>query len=212
MIFWRFNSEQERIDFYNSGELIPFAALLIITLTYSIDILVGKFLFSGEDIGNYSRISLLGKMILFACLSVGTVMFPISSEKHLSGAKSKNIILKSSLLVFLICFAGILFFAFFSKPLVGLLFGQGYIEYSLLLIPLGFAFSFISGINLLVLYGLSIDRFKLKGGLGLIFLFLVQLFCLIRYHESLLVFSYAYAITSGIMFIFTVILSSTWKN
>jgi O-antigen/teichoic acid export membrane protein len=210
--FRHIHYKKQEITFYNASELIPFGALLIITLMYSIDILFGKFIFSAESFGGYSRISLLGKMILFASLSVGTVMFPLSSEGHLKGNNSRAVIWKSSLLVFLICLSGLFLFYFFPKQIISILFGETYLNYSYLLMPLGLAFSFISAINLLVLYGLSINKFKIKESVCLFLLFLLQFASFVIYGSSLKTFTYSYGITSGIIFISILILSLRWKK
>lgn len=204
--------EKEEIELFNLKELFPFIALLIITLIYNIDILVGKFLFPTEIIGNYSKISLLGKMILFACLSIGTVMFPLSSERHINGFKSSGIMKKSSILVSIICALGLLSFLIFPKQIVWILFGSKYIGYSNLLLPLGIAFSALSGLYLLVLYGLSTNRFRILETSVLMLTFLSQVITLVIFSKNILLFANSFAISSMIIFILMLILTLRWKS
>jgi len=207
-----FKEEKENAKLYSLKELGPFIVLFVITLIYSVDVLLGKFLFDPNLIGNYSRISLLGKMILFACMSISTVMFPISLERHIKGVRSTGIIRKSSILVFVICFFGLLFFYLFPEQIIGLLFGARYVAFAYLLLPLGFAFSFISGINLIVVYGLSINKFKLRESLFLGLLFIAQVIALVIFSQTLLSFALTFMISSAIIFILALILSLKWKN
>jgi O-antigen/teichoic acid export membrane protein len=207
-----FKNEKEEAKFYKLNELLPFIALLIITLTYAIDILIGKFLFDPETMGNYSKISLIGKIILFACLSIGTVMFPISSERHMTGERTSGIIRKSALLTAIICLGGILVFYLFPDIVLGLLFGGVSKNFSSLLAPTGIAFSLISGISLIVLYGLSINKFNFKESFILAILFVAQVIALILSSQNLQVFVATFAISSAIIFISLLALTLKWKK
>lgn len=207
-----FKEEKEEAKFYESGELMPFIALLIITLMYTIDILIGKFIFNPEVIGDYSKVSLIGKMILFACLSIGTVMFPLSLEKHIAGNKTSGVIRRSVLLTSIICLLALLIFYSFGNFILSILFGEINPEISILLVPVGFAFSMISGINLIVLYGLSINKFKLKESLILTLLFIAQIFALIFLSQNLEMFVMTFGISSSIIFISLLTLALKWKK
>lgn len=210
-IFRKVRLQKEDITFYNTSELLPFSALFILTLMYSIDILIGKFVLVSDLMGGYSRISLLAKIILFASLTIGTVMFPISSEKKLSGANTNKIMLRSLYLTIFICIAGLVLFLF-SRQIINILFGADYLKYSFILLPLGLAFSSISLLNLVILYGLAIEKFKKKEFIALACLFILEVLALIVYNSTILQFTLIFTISNVTIFIVLFILSLRWKK
>ncbi len=203
-----FGEKKEEIKFYSKEELIPFISLLIITLMYSIDILIAKFVFPADMMGNYSKISLLGKMILFACMTIASVMFPISFERHISKIKSSGVIKKSLALTIAIIILGLGVFYLFPGFIIGLLFGSAYLKFSGILLPLGIAFSFISLLNLFILHRISIDRFKAKDAIGMILLFIIQFAVMVYFSKDIYSFSNSFASASGITLLLAMIINS----
>jgi stage V sporulation protein B len=212
LVVKNFKEEKEEISFYSNRDIFPFIAILIITLMYSLDIIIGKFLFAPEILGNYAKVSLIGKMILFSCLTVITVMFPISSEKHLSGNKTDTVIKKASLLIGIICGLSILLIALFPELIITFLFGQKYIDYAYLLLPIGLAFSFISALSTLVLYKISINRFGKVESALLGMLLIIQVIGLILVNSDIYHFSIFFMLSSIISFIVLFLFTLVWKK
>jgi O-antigen/teichoic acid export membrane protein len=202
-----FKGEKEDIKFYSREELVPFVSLLIITLMYSVDILIAKFVFPAEIMGNYSKISLLGKMILFACMTIAMVMFPISLERHISKRNNSGIIRKSLALIITLIIAGVGLFYFFPEFIVRILFGNSYIGFSSVLFPIGVAFSFISLLNLFVLYKISINKLHVNDAIGMIILFIIQFAVMIYFSGSIYSFSWAFAGISGFILVFAILIN-----
>jgi len=207
LIIKDFKEEKEEIKFYSKEELIPFVSLLIITLMYSIDILIAKFAFPADIMGNYSKISLLGKMILFACMTISMVMFPISLERHISQKNNSGVIRKSLALTMTIIIAGLGLFYFFPEFIVRIIFGNSYLEFSKILFPLGAAFSFISLLNLFVLYKISVNQFHMKDTIGMIILFIIQFAAIVYFSGDIYSFSVGFAGVSGFMFISAILIN-----
>ncbi|MEK6817205.1 MAG: oligosaccharide flippase family protein, partial [Nanoarchaeota archaeon] len=189
-----------------------FAAILVLVFIYSIDVIMARIFFSGEIVGKYAVISTIGKIILFSTMSIGNVMFPISAERHHAGVKTKSIVKKASLYVFILCAIAIILFIIFPELIIKLLFGSQYLEKAKLLPYLGIAFSFIAFLNILILYRISKDEFNLAH-LFLIALFLViEITLLFLFNANIKQFTLAFMFSTIITFIGSFIFIRKWKK
>ncbi len=197
----RYKEEKQEINLFSKEELFPFIGLLVITLLYSLDILIGKFILAPGIMGDYSKISLIGKIVLFACMTVTTVMFPLSSERHALGNNPSGIIRKAGLLIFFICLASMIMAWIFPSQLLMLLFGKNFVYLAPLFFPVIVAFSSLSGIVLLVLSRISTEKFGRKEALLTILTLIIQIASLVIFGSNISSFSNALMISSIINFI-----------
>jgi O-antigen/teichoic acid export membrane protein len=211
-ILKNYKPEKQEFSLYSRKEFIPFMALLIITLMSSLDILVGKFLLPSDLFGNYAKISLIGKIIIFACLSVCTVMFPLSSERHINKTDTSGIFRKALYLTSLICIASIIGTLIMPKLIITILFGIGYISLANLLLPIVIAFSSISFISLIVTYRISVNRFNKKFGLILGMLLIIQALILIVRGNSPTNLAFGLMNSSLINLIVLILISIKWRS
>jgi O-antigen/teichoic acid export membrane protein len=193
--------EKQELNLFSKQELFPFIGLLIITLLYSLDILIGKFILAPGIMGDYSKISLIGKIVLFASMTVTTVMFPLSSERHASGNNPAGIIRKAGLLIFFICLVSIIVAKIFPDQLLMLLFGKKFLYLSPIVFPVIVAFSGLSGIVLLVLSKISTEKFGRNQAILTILALIIQMTGLALFGSSIASFSDALMISSIINFI-----------
>ena len=207
-----YKTEKEEFSLYSRKEFIPFMALLIITLMSSLDILVGKFLLSSDLFGNYAKISLIGKIIIFACLSVCTVMFPLSSERHLSKGNTRGILKKALYLVLLICIVSLIGVLVLPKLIITVLFGASYVFLMDLLLPIVIAFCSISFISLIVTYRISINDFNRGFGLILGILLIIQFLILVVTSSSPINLAFGLMESSLINLIVIISVSIKWKK
>lgn len=197
----RYKEEKQEINLFSKEELYPFIGLLVITLLYSLDILIGKFILPPGIMGDYSKISLIGKIVLFASMTVTTVMFPLSSERHASGNNPSGVIRKAGLLIFFICLSSMILAKIFPIQLLMLLFGKNFIYLSPLVFPVITAFSGLAGIVLIVLSLISTEKFGRNQAMFTMLTLIVQIASLIIFGSNISSFSNALMISSIINFI-----------
>jgi len=208
------NSKKEYGDVRILGKdnTIIYISSMIFVFIFSIDVLLARLFFSEEVVGKYAVISMIGKMILFVTISVGNAMFPISSERHHAGIKTKSLIKKTSLIVFILCFLAILLIILFPESIIYILFGSQYVEIANLLIYIGIGFCFIAFLNIFMLYKISIDEFK-GIHVGFLFLFfIVQIVLLTIFNSSIERFSLAFMGSTIVTFIGTWIFTRNWRS
>jgi len=192
----KFKEKKNRVDFFSKETIITFLGILLVTIFYSLDVIIAKFLFNPTLAGDYSKASLVGKIILFACISVSTVMFPLSSEKHLLKSRTSGLLKKSLLLVSIICLGGIALVFLLPNYLVSLLFGELIPSVAQILLPLSIAFAVYSLLNLLVLYRISVNGFSKRNLITLLFSLVIQSIIMILFSNSLIEFSNAFMVSA----------------
>ncbi len=195
------NEKEEKIKIFSKQSLSTLLGIFIITLMYSIDVILARGFFSKEIAGKYAVISTIGKMIFFATATIGNAMFPISSEKFEKGDKTHGTFRKTMSIVFLLCFFSIIAFLIFPNLIIKILFGSQYISMSGILIYVGISFSFLSLLNILILYKISVDNFNLKHVFLLTAFFVLEILALALFKANITEFSIAFMFSSIISFI-----------
>ncbi len=196
---------KEKINIFSRQSLSTFLVMLVIVLMYSIDVIIVKIFFQPEIAGKYAIASLLGKMIFFGTSAIGSAMFPISSEKYEAGEKSRGVIKKTYIAVFLMSFVSVLVFFFFPDLVIGILFGANYMSVANILVYVGIAFSFLSMLNIFVLYKISISKFRLFHAFILAILLIFQICTLVSFSSDLKSFSISFMISSILIFIASIL-------
>jgi len=175
-----------------------FITSLVILLMLSIDILLAKRFFSPELAGKYAVLSMLGKIIFFGTIGISKAMFPLASEKHETKGDHFDIFKKSFIIIIFLCIISVMIYAFFPKLVVGILYGNQYLDISSNLIYAGLALSFLSLGHLILVYGLSTNKLRKSGYL---FLFLIiEIVLLSFFHASIKEYLIALTISNAIMF------------
>lgn len=141
--------------------LMPvFFGLLLLTLSYTIDIFIVKHFFSEKEAGLYVALSTIGKIVFFASSAVSAVMFTKVTDLYARGKSSKNILYKSIVFILLIGVPITIFYFFFPNLVVLSLMGIKYLEISGMLWMFAVVMLFFSLNYLFVFYNLSINRIK----------------------------------------------------
>jgi O-antigen/teichoic acid export membrane protein len=196
-----FKSKTENVKFKEIySESVPyFITTIVILLVFSLDIILAKRFFSPEIAGKYAVLSMLGKMVFFATISIGKAMFPLTSEKHDNGEDSGKLFRKSLLMILLICMGAVLVFAIIPKFIIWILYGSQYVDMAQYLVYSGIAFSFLALSNLILIYGLSTNKLK-KSGFLFVFLF-IEITLLYLFHSSIFEYILAFMFSNIVMFI-----------
>ncbi|MEK6875320.1 MAG: oligosaccharide flippase family protein [Nanoarchaeota archaeon] len=202
---------EEKISFkYIYSESVPYLIVVVTILTFfSLDIILAKRFFSPELAGQYSVLSMLGKMIFLGTFAISKAMFPIASERFEKKENSSQLFKKSLILISILCLIGIAIYYLFPEEIVWLLYGEKYLEISHLLVYSAISLSFLSLSNIILLYSLSINRIK-KGYLliGFIIIEIVLLFAL---DSSIERYIMGFMISNIVMFIGSLFSLVEWK-
>lgn len=205
---------KEKVNIMSSENISAFSAMIIITLMYSIDIILGKYLFNSPTAGLYSVASMIGKMIFVASSTITLAMFPISSEKFLNGNKEKTlgVAKKTALVIGGLCGFSVLMLWLFPNFIIGLLFGKQYLEIAGIMLYIGLAYSFLSFLNTYLLYKISINEFPIKKIGFLIVFLLIQTCSMVYFGTNVEKFAIAFLTSTLISVLGSFILLKKWKS
>lgn len=195
--------QKEEISVFSKNNFPIFLSMLIIAFMYSFDMIIVKGLFSAEMAGMYSVVSMIGKIIFFSALSIQNAMFPISSEKFANGskAKTKNVIRKTWIVIISLCSLAIIAFAVAPGLVIRILFGSQYLSVANVLVYIGIAFSFLSFLNTLVLYRISVEEFEKIHLLFLAFFLSLEITMFSLFNSTIKEFSIAFMVSAIISFV-----------
>lgn len=177
----------KKVYFYSIPILIT---ITLITLMYSIDMLLVKHFFTGTEAGYYSALSILGKVIFFTSTPISYVMFPkvIELYEHKKSKEQTHLLYKSMIIILGLSIPVNLFYFIFPEFTISLLFGQKYLIITPLLGVFGVMMTLLSLIYLISFYNLAVHNNKF---IIILFLSLITEVLLISlFHESLAQIAY----------------------
>jgi O-antigen/teichoic acid export membrane protein len=131
---------------------------LVITLQYSLDILVVKHYFDAHTAGLYAGVASVARIIFFLTASIALVLMP-SVRLHHTPEHNRKLLQKSLLLFAALTIPTLLFFVGFPKFIIGVLMGSSYESMAGLLPELGIAIGVVAILNLFVSYYLALRRY-----------------------------------------------------
>lgn len=172
---------------------------IALTSLISSDLILVKHFLPSHETGIYAALSTLGKIIFFGAGPIGSVMFPLVSQR-----KSRNenyfIIFKYSFFLTLI-FAGVTLSVYwlFPKVVINTLYGRTFLEASNLLFWFGVFISFFTLSSLLVSYGLSLGRTFVVFFPGVAAL--AQLILIWFFHQNLFLIILISVIVAALLFL-----------
>ena len=101
-------------------------ALLAITVMTNVDVIFARHYLSAVETGNYSALSILGRISFYAPYGVGIAMFPKTTELYEQGGNHRQLLWKALLLTGLIAGSVVLAYAIFPGAIMRVLFGDKY--------------------------------------------------------------------------------------
>jgi O-antigen/teichoic acid export membrane protein len=200
------STNEEKIDstkIYEQSTPI-FFALIAILLMQSIDVIIAKRVFSPDIAGQYAVANLMGKIIFFGTVAISKTMLPLTSERFETGISTRRLFFKALGIVSVLCLIALILFAFFPQLIVEILFGEEYLQSASIVLNMGIAFSFISLANLVLIYGVSINK-KIKVQY-LIIVLVAQIILLTLSSFSLYYYSISMAFSGLLLFISSIII------
>lgn len=160
-----------------------FVALFCMNSYYSVDILIVKHFLSPVDAGHYSGLSILGKIVVFACLAIVGVMFPMVAGRHKADQKHSHLLGYTLGLITLISGSIAAAYAIAPRFIINLLFGAKYIAVAPYLGLFGLAMLLLSLSSALTNYYLAIDKIRCVA--ILVVMAVLQVILLWAFHSSL---------------------------
>lgn len=153
----------------------------------NIDVILAKHFFSPTDAGIYTSISVLGRLVFFFPMAIGTVIFPMIVERH-TIRKDTRIILKKGLLYTTYLSGPIVLLYILFPEIIIKLFGSEYINALPLIIPYGIGMFLFSILTILANYYLAIKDMKY---VTLFIMFtILQIIFFLMFHSSILEMAY----------------------
>ncbi|MBI2449864.1 oligosaccharide flippase family protein [Candidatus Pacearchaeota archaeon] len=120
---FKYKRESLKIEGIYGYGFSVFILIALVIILLSIDVIIAKAMFPEDLVGKYAVASIIGKMIFFATQPISKTMFPLTSEKSDKKEESRDISMKSILLVIIITIPALLIFLFFPEIFVSILFG-----------------------------------------------------------------------------------------
>lgn len=184
-LIMRENSTADGID---AGEVKQYfwpvmVMILCFTAMTNIDVVMVKHYFKPTEAGYYAAAAIFGKIVLFVPGAIAMVMFPRVAQLNALKHDTRDVLIKSLLVVGALC--GLVTLAYFTFPkfIVTVMFGMKYADAIPLMGLFGIAMMVFALINILGLYSLSIQDFKviwlMFGGV------LLEALLLILFHNTL---------------------------
>jgi O-antigen/teichoic acid export membrane protein len=133
---------------------------LIITLQFSIDILVVKHYFDARTAGLYAGIATVARIIFFLTGSISQVLMPMVKMKN-TAAENRALFKKSFGLLLLTGVPALLIFVFLPGAIVHILMGGQYAEFASLLPLLSVAIFIVAFVNLVVSYYMALRHYAI---------------------------------------------------
>lgn len=198
------SEEQTFTEIYKKSIPILIAMTCIVVM-YSMDIILARAIFPPRLAGQYSFVSLVGKVILFISLAISKSMFPISSQNFDEGKKTSDIFKKSVIIVGGTSLVISAVYFLFPEEIVRIvsLGSMEYVEAAGVLGILATAYTLLSLSNLVLLYKISVNKLKgIYAYIPIIFV-LLEFTLMILFNSTITSFSIAFLFANIIMFLYS---------
>jgi O-antigen/teichoic acid export membrane protein len=197
----KFKAEKVKEDFKRYS-LATFVIFGLVTIMYSVDIIMARYFLSPKTAGIYAGISLICKAFFFIATGTKRAMMPnlsAGNEKKQEG-ECQKILKKISLMMLILFVSAFVLFWIFPEQIVHVVLGERYnlaIPYLKYMI---IAIAFFSFGNLLVYYNLAINKNKMMTARILASAAFLEIVLLILFHKSLMSFIIILMIIYALLF------------
>ncbi len=178
-------------------------ASICLFILISFDLVLVKHFFNEINAGQYSAAATMGKIVIFIPGAIGLVMFPKVAEYHKKGLDSIDILKQGLFITLILCGGVTICYFLFPNFLIRVMFGKLYENSAYLIKFFGIAMTFFALNNILILYNLSIEKFKFI--FPTIFFTILQIIFIYFFHGSLIQVIFVLLFNSIILFIVNLI-------
>ncbi len=176
-------SERLSIVGFRSYAGLALLAIFSITMLTNVDVILAKHYFSAADAGNYSALSLLGRVVYYAPMGIGLAMFPKTSALFESAGEYQRPFYKALLMAIITVFCIVAVYGLFPQFITQLLFGDKYP----LIVPHIFKYGLAMGMfaisYLLMTYFLSLNQTRVSY--ALLAVVLIQVTLMFLFHAGI---------------------------
>lgn len=176
--------------------LITLSCIAVLT---NIDVIFVKHFFEPIKAGYYSIAQLIGKIVLFIPGAIYIVMFPATAGLHAQRKDSRDLLIRSLKYTTILCLLAVVIYNLFPNFILEVLTGKVKTEIIFLGRLFTIAMTFFSLLAVLLLYQLSISRFKFLK--SLVLFSLLQILAILIFHTSLVQILLVLVLNSIILFI-----------
>ncbi|USS41090.1 oligosaccharide flippase family protein [Thermococcus aggregans] len=156
-----------------------FLAMLFYASLWNLDLILVKHYFPPAIAGQYSVISVVGRISLFSTMAVGLVVLP----KATRSGKNQKMLLKALGFTLIVLGVVLALYYFIPEFILNVLYGPKYITLTPYIWKYGLAMSFLGMVNVMMNYGLATDNFKIVY--CMIFGVLMEVLGIMLYHGSI---------------------------
>ncbi len=154
---------KEGVWMYAVPSMIGVLAIGVMT---NVDILAARIYLDNYEAGLFSAASMLSKVVLFLPSAISAVMLPKLAKAMAKGTSKRDVTIKSFGLAILLCSSAALAFFFIPDDILGLFYGEQYVDAADTLKIMGFAMMFYSLANLFNTYAMGAERYLIIWILG----------------------------------------------
>jgi O-antigen/teichoic acid export membrane protein len=196
----------EKTAKYSLATLVIFG---LVTLMYSVDVIIARYFFTPKIAGIYGGISTIGKALFFIATGIKRAMVPnLAGENEKEHHKeSMNILKKAGALIAGLFGAAFLLSLFFSEFVVRVVLGSKYLVAAPYLKYMIIAMAVFSFSNLIVYYNLVTNKNKKMTFRILLSAAFVEIASLIFFHQSVMQFIWVLIIVNSLLMISMIIVS-----
>lgn len=176
-------NEKVKVEGLSSYAGLALVAIFSLSVLTNVDVVLAKHYLSAVDAGNYSAISVLGRIAFYAPMGVAVAMFPKTSELFESGGQHHRVFLRALTLTLLMAGVVVIVYWLFPDFIINSLFGGKYPIAIPYLFKYGLAMGFFALSFILMNYFLSLNQTKVA--FSLVAAMLLQLGLIILFHDSI---------------------------
>jgi len=176
------NTSKFQSDWVRLGGLTALVLIGQALITNS-DFLLVKNFFTPEDAGLYAAISVLGRIVYFGALPLTVLLVPLIARRQALDEPTKPILIMLIGGGTLVCGILVVGAALFASTILGLLYGDAYLDAAPLLAPYALAASLYTLTNLVITYQIALGQgsetwMPIAAGIA-------QIVAVFVFHESL---------------------------
>jgi len=162
---------------------LTLVAIFFFSVLTNVDTILARHYLNATDAGNYSAISVLGRIAFYAPAGVAAAMFPKTSAFFESGGDHRGLFLKAMVLVMLIASSVVLVYGLFPQMVIQFLFAGKYPLIAPYLFAYGLAMALFAFSFLLLNYFLSLNQTKVAY--SLLGVTILQLILIAIFHSTI---------------------------
>jgi len=172
-----------KIDDLLSYAIPVFLANVCFAILTQVDLIMVRHYFPPTEVGIYASAAVLGRAIMYLPAVLVLALFPMVAEAHTKNQKSYHLLVKASTYTVVLAGSGTLLYLLFPRFIMGLLFGEKYVEAASLLGLYGFAMLPMGLLFILINYNLA--RTDVKFIKYLLLFTCLQVCLVVLFHQTL---------------------------